>query len=156
MRRLFATELSARARRVELAAQFGADVVLDPRQLPIDHYDFGCPIDRILVTAPPAVLPGAFQAAAKGAIISFIGIGHGAGAHCAFDANAFHFKKLQLRASFASPALYGPLALQYLREGVVDGAAMVTHRFPLDRIAEAVDTARHDPAAVKVVVHPQE
>ena len=62
--------------------------------------------------------------AAKGGIISYIGIEYGAGATCSFDANDFHFKKLQLRGSFAAPALYGPTALRYLREGVVDGQEM--------------------------------
>ena len=81
-------------------------------------------------------------------------IEHGEGAFCTFDANAFHFKKLQLRASFASPALFGPKAVQLLQEKVVDGDAIVSHRFPLGRIQEAMDTARRDPAAVKVVVMP--
>jgi len=154
VRRLFVTEFKERTRRVELARRFGADAVLDPRDTPIEQHDFGCAIDRILVTAPPRALPGAFAAAAKGGIVSFIGIEHGTGATCSFDANAFHFKKLQLRASFASPALFGPLALQYLREGVVDGPALISHRFPLAQIAQAIASARNDPTAVKVVVIP--
>lgn len=154
VRRLFVTELPSRTQRVALARRFGADAVIDPLASPIERHPYGCAIDRILVTAPPRTLPGAFAAAAKGAIIAFIGIEHGEGATCSFDANAFHFKKLQLRASFASPALYGPLALQHLREGVVDGAAIVTHRYPLAQLAQAIDIARRDPTAVKVVIQP--
>ena len=52
-------------------------------------------------------------------IITFIGLGSGEKGLVRFDGNAFHFKKLQLRASFASPALYGPAALRCLREGIV-------------------------------------
>jgi len=59
-----------------------------------------------------------------------------------------------LRASFASPALYTPLALQYLREGVVDGASLISHRFPLNRIADAMATARDPSVALKVIVQP--
>jgi len=96
----------------------------------------------------------AFAVACKGGIVSFIGIGYGENAYCKFDVNAFHFKKLQLRASFASPALYTPRALQCLREGLVDGAALISHRFPLSRIAEAMEVARDPSRAVKVIINP--
>jgi threonine dehydrogenase-like Zn-dependent dehydrogenase len=104
------------------------------------------------VTAPPPAIVTAIDIAAKGAILSFIGIGHGGTEKLTFDANAFHFKKLQLRASFASPAMYGPLALSYLREGRIDGNRMVSHRFPLSRISDALKVATDDPEALKVVV----
>lgn len=153
--RIFVTDFRERTGRTALAGKFGADVFLDPRETKLEEYDFGCSVERILVTAPPGALPAAFAVASKGAIISFIGIGHGQERMCTFDADAFHFKKLQLRASFASPALYGPKALRCLREGMVDGPALVTHRFPLERIANALTAARTDPAAVKVVVKPE-
>ncbi len=153
-RRVFVSELKSRAKRVELAGQFGADACLDPTETPLAQYDFGCGIDRILVTAPPKVLPSAFDIASKGGIIAFIGIAFGEAANVTFDANAFHFKKLQLRASFASPALYGPRALRCLKEGVVDGAAMITHRFGLGQLGEAIAVSLSDPGAVKAVILP--
>ncbi len=153
-RRMVVSELQSRTKRVELAMRFGADVCLDPMETPLEGYDFGCGIDRILVTAPPKVLPSAFNIACKGAFIAFIGIAFGEAAHVTFDANAFHFKKLPLRASFASPALFGPRALRCLKEGVVDGEAMVTHRFPLDELGEALRISREDPGAVKAVILP--
>jgi len=153
-RRTFFVAYQHQAARVRLVEQFGADAVIDPHETPLDRYDFGCSIDRILVTSPPPTLNGAFAVAAKGAIIAFIGIAYGDGAFCRFEANDFHFKKLQLRASFASPALYTPLALQYLREGVVNGAALISHRFPLTVIEEAMQVARDKRSAVKVVVMP--
>jgi threonine dehydrogenase-like Zn-dependent dehydrogenase len=153
-RRVFVSDLKWRTARVELAGRFGADEFLDPRESPLSERDFGCRLDRVLVTAPPAMLPEAVRAAGKGAIISFIGIAYGDAGRITIDANEFHFKKLQLRGSFASPALYGPMALDCLRERVVDGEALVSHRFRLDDIAAAVETARSDPRAVKVVVVP--
>jgi L-iditol 2-dehydrogenase len=153
-RRIFVSELGRQAARLRLAWDFGADEVLDPTVTPLEEYDFGCEIDRVLVTSPPRTLPSAFAVAGKGGIISFIGIGHGEGASATFNVNEFHFKKLQLRASFASPALFTPRALQYLREGVVDGPALVSHQFPLSEIEQAMRTAREDPTAVKVVVRP--
>ena len=153
-RRVFMSAFKREAARVAVARQFGADDVFDPSETPLPQVDFGCHIDRILVTTPPPTLADTFEVACKGGIISFIGIAYGDSAFCRFDANAFHFKKLQLRASFASPALYTPLALQYLREGVVDGPALISHRFPLDRMAEAMETARDVTQAVKVIVQP--
>ncbi|MBT4818432.1 MAG: alcohol dehydrogenase catalytic domain-containing protein [Lentisphaerae bacterium] len=152
-RRVFLSQRKRRTARCALAREMAVDDVIDPTDIPLHDYDFGCDIDRILVTSPPETLPDAFNVAAKGGIISFIGIEHGDGAFCTFDANAFHFKKLQLRASFASPALFGPLAVTYLREGIIDGEAMVSHRFPLESMAEAVETAR-GPDAIKVVITP--
>lgn len=152
--RVFAVEFRNRAGRIRIAKQFGANDVIDPTETALEKRDFGCDIDRILVTSPPPTLSSAFEIAAKGAIISFIGIAYGDGAFCRFDANKFHFKKLQLRASFASPALCTPLALQYLREGVIDGEALISHRFPLMDMAEAMTVARGDLNAVKVIVNP--
>ena len=153
-RRVFLSAFSREKIRIEAARRIGVDRIIDPVETPLDQVDFGCAIDRVLVTTPPPTLNDAFRVACKGAIVSFIGIGHGDNAFCRFDANAFHFKKLQLRASFASPALYTPLALQYLREGVVDGSALISHHFPLDRMADAMATARDTANALKVIVTP--
>ena len=153
-RRIFMSAYHEAQARVRVAREFGAHEIIDPTKTPVDEFDYGCAIDRVLVTTPPPTLEGATKLAAKGGVISFIGIGHGEGAYCRFDANAFHFKKLQLRASFASPALFTPMALRYLREGVVDGPALISHRFPLERIAEAMKQARDRAEAVKVVVLP--
>jgi L-iditol 2-dehydrogenase len=140
--------------RARLVEQFGADELIDPTETPLEEHGLGCRIDRVLVTSPPRTLESAFKVAAKGGIIAYIGIEYGEGAFCRFEANDFHFKKLQLRASFASPAMYTPLALQYLREGVVDGEALITHRFPLREIERAMRVARDKRIAAKVVVLP--
>lgn len=153
-RRTFVWGRTQRRARIELARRWGADEVLDAAEVDLASHDFGCPITRVLVTAPPRFLPGAMAAAGKGGILSYIGIEWGPAGNITFDANAFHFKKLQLRASFASPALYTPQAIQYLQEGVVDGEALISHRYPLAEIQAALETARQAPDAIKVVVNP--
>ena len=139
---------------MELAMHLGAEDFIDPGVTSLKDFDFNCEIDRILVTSPTNTITNAVGIAANGGIISFIGLGFGKESLCSFDGNEFHFKKLQLRASFASPALYTPLALQYLREGVVKGEDLISHRFPLDKISEAVTAAKDDPKAIKVMVLP--
>lgn len=153
-RRVFVAARREQTARVAVAERFGADAIVDSHETPLAEHDFGCEIDRVLVTAPPPTLNDAFEVAARGAIVSFIGIDYGDAAFCRFDANAFHFKKLQLRASYASPALRTPLALDYLREGVVDGEALVTARMPLEPIEAVMETARDKVNHVKVVVTP--
>jgi L-iditol 2-dehydrogenase len=153
-RRVFLSAHQRSRARIEIARQFGVDDIFDPDDTPLAQVDFGCQIDRILVTTPPPTLEDACAVACKGGVISFIGIAHGEGAYCRFDANAFHFKKLQLRASFASPALFTARALEVLREGIVDGPALISHRFPLEEIAKAMEAARDTSQAVKVIVQP--
>ena len=158
--KIFMSAFAEEKTRVEAARKFSADVIIDPSKTPLADYDFGCKIDRVLVTTPPPTLADAVAACCqgniKGGIISFIGIGFGENAYCRFNANDFHFKKLQLRASFASPALFGAQALQYLREGVIDGQALISHRFPLSRLPEAMKTAADRTKAVKVIVMPDD
>lgn len=157
-RKIFMSAFLAEKARIQAARKFGVDGIIDPSKTPLAKYDFGCKIDRVLVTTPPPTLADAVavccQGDIKGGIIAFIGIGFGESAYCHFNANDFHFKKLQLRASFASPALFGAQALQYLREGVIDGKTLISHRFPLDRMAEAMATARDTSVALKVIVQP--
>ena len=50
--------------------------------------------------------------------------------------------------------LWTPLALRPVLQGQLQVEPLVTHRFPLSRIAEAFQTAANDPAAIKVVVEP--
>jgi L-iditol 2-dehydrogenase len=144
--------------RLEVGRRMGADVVLAEgddeiageirRALPHG-------VDRVLVTAPPRTLPLAFEIARFGAIIGLIGIEFGSGGEVTFDANAFHFKKLQLRASHAIPNHYFPMALDLLARGMIDAGLLVSHTFDLDDYAAAFATLTDpDQPAVKVVMIP--
>ena len=144
--------------RLEVGQQMGADVVLaDAEDDIVAEIKAAVPqgVDRVLVTAPPRMLLQAFEIARFGAIIGFIGIEFGEGGQVTFDVNAFHFKKLQLRASHAIPNHYFPLALDLLARRVVDPDLLVSHTFALDEYESAFRTLT-DPqqAMVKVVLVP--
>jgi len=142
--RIYAANRSG-GKRVQVAQQYGADEVYVTSRQPLGKISFRKGgVDRALVSAVPQTLPDVMQVMNVGGIISFIGIEYGPGAAIRFDANEFHFKKLQLRASFASPALYFPLCLQLLKDGDVDGRAVISHVVPLERIAEAMQLLRDD------------
>ena len=144
--------------RLEVGRRMGADVVLaDAEDDVVAEIKAAVPqgVDRVLVTAPPRMLLQAFEIARFGAIIGFIGIEFGEGGKVTFDVNAFHFEKLQLRASHAIPNHYFPLALDLLARRVVDPEALVTHTFPLAEVERAFQMAASpEEEAVKVVITP--
>jgi L-iditol 2-dehydrogenase len=144
--------------RLEVGQQMGADIVLaEAEDDIIAEIQAAVPqgVDRVLVTAPPRTLLQAFEIARFGAIIGLIGIEFGEGSKVTFDVNAFHFKKLQLRASHAIPNHYFPTALDLLSRHVVNPDLLVSHTFSLDEYENAFRTLT-DPqqAVVKVVMVP--
>lgn len=107
-----------------------------------------------MVTAPPKTLPDMIEIAGPMAIISYIGIKYGEGSKITFDANTFHFKRLQLRGSFASPAMCTPLALDLLKKNI-PAKRLISHIFKLNEIAKAMNIAALDlENSIKVVVKP--
>jgi L-iditol 2-dehydrogenase len=139
--------------RLALAAELGAETRAVDGPL-TDEKDLACQFDHVLMTAPTAFIVPGFALLAYGGRMSYIGIGSGDGT-IAFDANDFHFRKLQLRASFASPAMYFPTVLRLLRAGAVPGARLISHTFPLSDIQRALLTAKDNKtAAIKIVVTP--
>lgn len=141
-------------RRLAAAAELGAATraSADPGFADLAALDGG--FDHVLNTAPTATIAPALRFLAYGGRQSFIGIGEGP-AQITFDANAFHFRKLQLRASFASPALYFPAVLRLMRAGVIPVRRLLSHTFPLARAAEAFALCRErKDETLKVVVTP--
>lgn len=154
--KIYASTYSRREKRNALALEFGADELLFEDQMPLAKRKLDPAPDRILSTVPPSFIGACVAPAARGAIIAYIGVGHGETDAITFPANEFHFKKLQLRGAFASPALRTPIALDLLRDGRIDGQKLISHRFPLADAAEAVRTACFDKDnAIKVVVLPE-
>lgn len=105
-------------------------------------------LDKIMVTAPPSSLPEVVQKLTKyGTIIGFLGIDNKNG-EITFNANDFHYKKLQLRASYAVPALWFPRGLELLQSKVVDPDDFITQTFPLEKIEEFFCKQRDDSSDV--------
>jgi L-iditol 2-dehydrogenase len=143
--------------RLELAREFGADVTLVGDEHAVDEIKrlTGDGVDRVLVTAPPYTIPEALRACRFGGIVALIGLEERPGETVALDINAFHFQKLQLRASHAIPNHYFPIALDQLRRGVINADRLVTHVFPIDEYRRAFETANDPQERVgKVVIEP--
>ena len=138
-------------RRMELVRELGAEPIVCDGPI-TDLGDEAGQFDHVLMTAPTTFIEPALSLLAYEGTLTYIGLAHG-DPTISFDADAFHFRKLQLRASFAAPAAFFPRTLSLLTAGIVPGDRMISHRFPLDQIAEAMRVAREDKAsAVKVVI----
>jgi threonine dehydrogenase-like Zn-dependent dehydrogenase len=151
--RIYASTFSKRQRRNQLALEFGADELLFEDEKPLHSRKLDPAPDRILITTPPPSIGTCIAPAALGGVLAYIGVGHGDTDWMTLPANEFHFKKIQLRSSFAAPALRTPLALDLLRTGRVNGPKLISHRVPLSEAARAIRVACTDKnEAIKVVV----
>ena len=143
-------------RKLETAKRLGADVLINLSETPLA--ECGKPyggFDRVLSTAPPQTLNDSLAATAYGGNVTYVGFDWGPAGTIQLDTTAMHLGKKQLRASFASPAVYLPEALHLLRTGVVPAEEIISHRFPLSRLEEALETVRDDRSgARKVMVIP--
>ena len=153
-RNIYCAARSASKARIKLAKELGATDIIFTDKNSLEEYDFPRGgVDKIMVTAPPRTIPSALKVANIGGTVAFLGIEYGEGAVIAFDANEFHFKKLQLKASYAAPALWFPRCLELIESGIIDPKVFITHRFGLEQTGEFMLKARDDKAnAIKMVM----
>jgi L-iditol 2-dehydrogenase len=153
-RNAYGAELSVAESRIKLARQWGADDIICTDQAGLETYPFARGgVDKVLVTAPPGMIPSAVQVSNVGGVCAFLGIDYGPGGHITLDTNVFHVKKLQLRSSFASPALYFPRCIELIKAGIVNVRPLITHTFTIDDLAAGITGFRDDRAAgIKAVM----
>ena len=148
---VYVSEFKTQTARYRLASEIGFTQWIEPAELA--DFTFGRNIDRVIVTAPPAAVPGALKIGGVGSRVTYIGVGWTPErSNQTLDLDSIHFRKQVLAPSYACPALFGPLALDYLKRGIVRGKRNISHRFSLNEMQKAMDAA-HSAEAVKVVVH---
>lgn len=143
--------------RLELAHEYGADLTISGDEDAVDEIKraTGDGVDRVLVTAPPNAIPEALRVCRFGGIVALIGLEERAGETVVLDINAFHFQKLQLRASHAIPNHYFPIALDLLARRVINTDRLITHTFHLNDFQRAFETAiEPDERVGKVMIEP--
>lgn len=138
-RKIYAAEFSTAKKRCELAKEYGADEIIYTDKVKLEDYKFDRGgVDRVLVTAPPKVIGSACNVTNIGGIVSFLGISYGPDAIVSFDSNVVHLRKLQIRGSNAIPALYFPKCIDMINAGLVDVKNLITHRFSLEELPQAL------------------
>lgn len=138
-----------RAAALALGANEAVDIAATPLR------EAGKPFggfNKVLLTTPPQLIPDAMATMAYEGYCVYIGFDWGEGGKVVMDTTAMHLGKQQLRASFASPAVYLPIALELLRNGTVPADSLISHRFPLSRLSEAMKLLRTDRQTTRKVV----
>ncbi|MEG2360263.1 MAG: alcohol dehydrogenase catalytic domain-containing protein [Christensenella sp.] len=153
-RRIYAADLSTSAKRAKLASEYGANEIIYTDKIDLKTFEFARGgVDKVLLTAPPALIETAAYTMNIGGIIAFIGIAYGDAARVSFDSNLVHHKKIQIRASDAVPALYFPECIDLVESGMIDVASLISQKFHLkDAVKELKYFVEHPETAVKAIM----
>jgi len=144
--KVYATELPDCKARIALAKKWGVDEIFTPDNIPVKA-------DRVLVTAPPMVIPSAIEATNIGGTVAFLGIAYGDAGVIPLNTTKIHFDKIKIIPSHASPALYFPECLELIKAGVVNTQELITHTFTIDRLSEGINQFKNDKeTAIKAVM----
>ncbi|MCS7222548.1 MAG: alcohol dehydrogenase catalytic domain-containing protein [Anaerolineae bacterium] len=148
--------LDAKPKRLMMAKELGADLAIDVTQgdavqRVLDLTDgYGCDVYIEATGAGAAVAQGLQMIRRLGTFVEF---SVHAGPVAVDWSIIGDVKELNIHGAHLGPYCY-PLAIEYLRKGVVDGEALVTHRLPLDRFAEGLELAHCGDESIKVVLIP--
>lgn len=143
-------------KRRQVGLQLGANTALDPTR-PDAQEAFaqvlggGANVVIECVGNVPAV-KSAFQFAGKGATVLLFSVPK---VDATFDLPLFdvYKKELTIKGSFVNPDTHAR-AVALINSGKVDFGPIITHRFPLDQLPEAIAMQMSD-ASIKVVVEAQ-
>jgi L-iditol 2-dehydrogenase len=141
------------ATRAELARRFGVEAVLPAEAVTlVRRASGGRGADHVMITGGAAtVLPWAVDAVRDGGAIHYFAGGPGDALPVALQ--TLYHRELTVTATYsASPATLAR-AFWLLAAGKVDVEGLVSHRLPLERLAEGVDLMRRR-QALKVYVTP--
>lgn len=143
-------------KRRQVGLQLGANAVLDPTRPDAQEafaqvLDGGANVVIECVGNVPAV-KSAFQFAGKGATVLLFSVPK---VDATFDLPLFdvYKKELTIKGSFVNPDTHAR-AVALINSGKVDFDPIITHRFTLDQLPEAIAMQMSD-ASIKVVVEAQ-
>ena len=142
--------------RLEMAKKLGATHVINARELnPVAAVESLLPdgADVVMEAAgATATIQMAINLVRRGGRIVWIGMP--AQEHVLVHQWAYMYREVETIAVFRYHNCY-PLAIDLASKGLVDIRSMVTHRFPLAKAAEALETAHAAaPGTIKVIVEP--
>jgi L-iditol 2-dehydrogenase len=133
-----------RPERLAFARALGVDDAHDARDVPPPGFDV-----LIECSGSEAALSGALPAARPRARIVLVGAADG----MTVPARIVQNRELRLTGTFRYAHMY-PATIAAVASGRLELARLITHRFALDEVAAALETAGSDPTAIKVLVEP--
>ncbi|MBC7237678.1 MAG: alcohol dehydrogenase catalytic domain-containing protein [Chloroflexi bacterium] len=148
--------LDLKPKRLALARELGADLALNPLEEDVVRKvleltgGYGCDVYIEATGAGPAVGQGLQMVRKLGTFVEF-------SVHAgpvAIDWSIIgDVKELNIHGAHLGPYSY-PLAICYLREGIIRGDRLVSHRLPLECFEEGLEIAARGDDSVKVVLIP--
>ena len=143
-------------KRRQVGLQLGANAAIDPTR-PDAQEAFAQVLDGganvvIECVGNVSAVKSAFQFAGKGATVLLFSVPK---VDATFDLPLFEVykKELTIKGSFVNPDTHAR-AVALINSGKVDFGPIITHRFPLDQLPEAIAMQMSD-ASIKVVVEAQ-
>ena len=161
VRRMGATKVIVVQRsrpRLEMARQFGADVYIcgaeeDAVARVLDETG-GLGADVILTACPsPQAQVDAIHMAKNRARVNFFGGLPKDKSQVTLDTNVIHYKELFIMGAHGCVPRHHQMAVDLIASGAIQMRRYISHRFPLDRTAEAFAVAESH-AGMRVVVNP--
>lgn len=138
-------------KRLELAAELGATGTLDVRETALS--EAGYEADVLLeCSGRPSAAAEAIRTVTPAGRVVLVGMG---GDEMSLPLAHVQTREIELTGTFRYANTW-PTALSLVASGAVDLDRLVTHRFGLDGVADALTVSRRDETAVKAVVRPQE
>lgn len=142
--------------RLEAAERFGADLTINPQREDVaekvDEATGGRGADVVIVAAPNlrALYDGIRICRNGGKVCLFAPTRPGEQAR--LNPHRLFFSEITLIPSYSVSHVETRIALQLIASGRINARGLITHRFPLDRAAEAFKTAADGKECLKVVV----
>ncbi|MEX2502114.1 MAG: zinc-binding dehydrogenase, partial [Trueperaceae bacterium] len=135
--------------RPAVARTLGADLAIEPEQLPELRAFAPLGFDLIAeATGVPAVLESTVEFARPGGTVWVFGVAP-EDAYARIAPYQLFRRDLSLVGSFAVNRTMAP-AVALIRSGAVRVEPLVSHVLPIDRFAEGMELAEHDPERMKV------
>lgn len=143
--------------RRALAERLGATVTVDPAggdlEAAVEEVTGGLGIDSTVVAiGRPQLVNQALRLARTGGRVNLLAGFEGSGL-AEVESNLLHYRQVRLTGSANSRRADYATALRLIESGRIDTASMITHRFPLAAVAEAIRTVVAG-EGVKVAVLP--
>ncbi len=143
--------------RREIASRLGADHVVDPTEEDLLALvrsvtgQAGADVTVVCIGVPALVDQALEATRPRGRVSLFAGFPSSSAA--AIDPNRIHYGELIVTGSSNSTVQEYAAAVRLIEQGRVDVGSLVTHRFPLEEISQALKAAA-SPDAIKVAVLP--
>ena len=142
--------------RLKIARKFGADVTVNPKRENLDEAVKGATdgrgADVVIVTAPvKKALADGMKICRRGGTVCLFAPTQ-PNEHARISPHRLFFSEITVIPSYSTSHMETKIALQLISSGRIPAKDLITHHFPLSRVAEAFQTAAKTKKCLKVVV----